>query len=95
MVTAPSARVEKRMAAAVWRCGTALSPGSRTVKAPIKFWVVTVSPANAGFVRMRARRSTSSMPTSRAARSVKGSTSRQRQCMGASFGRGATGVMRW
>jgi hypothetical protein len=26
---------------------------------------------------------------------VKGSRSRQRQCIGASFGLGATGVMRW
>jgi hypothetical protein len=53
-----------------------------------------VSPPNAGLARISARRSTSSMPTSRAARSAKGSRSRQRQCIGASFAFGATGVMR-
>jgi hypothetical protein len=95
MVTAPSARVENRIAAAVCRCGTALSPGWSTVKAPSRFCVVTVAPSNAGCARMSARRSTSSMATSSAARSVNGSMSRQRQCMGASFGRGAIGVMRW
>ena len=95
MVTAPSARVAKRIAAAVWRWGTALSPGSSTVNAPIKFCVVTVAPGNAGCARIRARRSTSSIATSFAARSVNGSRSRQRQCIGASFAFGAIGVMRW
>jgi hypothetical protein len=61
IVTAPSARVAKRIAAAVWRCGTALSPGSSTVKAPIRFCVVTVAPSKAGCARMSARRSTSSI----------------------------------
>src|SRR5438309_77795 len=93
-VTAPSARVEKRIAAAVWRCGTARSPGSSTVKAAIRFCVVTVSPPNAGLARISARRSTSSIATSFAARPVKGSISRQRQCIGASLAQGATGVMR-
>src|SRR5882762_2121772 len=94
IVTAPSARVEKRIAAAVWRCGTARSPGSSTVKAAIRFAVVTVSPPNAGLARISARRSTSSIATSFAARPVKGSISRQRQCIGASLARGAAGVMR-
>src|SRR3989441_4276208 len=94
IVTAPSARVEKRIAAAVWRCGSARSPGSSTVKAAIRFCVVTVSPPNAGLARISARRSTSSIATSFAARPVKGSISRQRQCIGASLARGATGVMR-
>src|SRR5437588_2836516 len=94
MVRAPSARVEKRIAAAVWRCGSARSPGSSTVKAAIRFCVVTVSPPNAGLARISARRSTSSIATSFAARAVKGSISRQRQCIGASLARGATGVMR-
>src|SRR6266851_6211933 len=94
MVTAPSARVEKRIAAALWRCGTARSPGSSTVKAAIRFCVVTVSPPNAGLARISARRSTSSIATSFAARTVKGSISRQRQCIGASLAQGETGVMR-
>src|SRR2546428_10000194 len=94
-VTAPSARVEKRIAAAVWRCGTARSPGSSTVKAAIRFCVVTVSPPNAGLARISARRSTSSIATSFAARPAKGSMSRQRQCIGASLAQGETGVMRW
>jgi hypothetical protein len=75
--------------------GVALSPGSSTVKAPIRFCVVTVAPGNAGCARIRARRSTSSIATSFAARSVNGSRSRQRQCIGASFALGAIGVMRW
>ena len=51
MVIAPSARVAKRIADAVCRCGTAWSPGSRIVKAPIRLAVVTVAPPNAGLAR--------------------------------------------
>ena len=69
IVAAPSARVAKRIAAKVCRCGRARSPGSSTVKAAIRFEVVTVSPANAGFTRISARRSTSSIATSETARS--------------------------
>ena len=93
MVAAPSARVAKRTAAKVWRCGRARSPGSSTVKAPIRFDVVTVSPANAGLTRISARRSISSMATSPAARSAKRSMSLQRQMSGASVGCGRTGVI--
>ena len=53
--------------------------------------VVTVAPSNAGCAMMMARRSTSSIGTSRAARTVKGSKSFQRQCMGESFAPGAIG----
>src|ERR1700681_4162045 len=81
------------MAAKVWRCGRTRSPGSRTVNAAIKFEVVTVSPANAGLTRMRARRSTSSMATSPTARSAYCSMSFQRQTNGASRGCGRTGVI--
>ena len=64
MVAAPSARVAKRIAAKVCRCGRARSPGSSTVKAAIRFEVVTVSPPKAGLTRISARRSTSSIGTS-------------------------------
>ncbi len=40
MVAAPSARVAKRIAAPVWRCGRAWSPGSSTVKAASSVLVV-------------------------------------------------------
>ncbi len=64
------------------------------VNAPMRFDVVTVSPPNAGFAMMIARRSTSSIGTSFAARLASGSKSRQRQCIGWSRSRGAIGVMR-
>src|SRR5215470_17242491 len=92
MVAAPSARVAKRIAANVWRCGLARSPGSSTVKAAIKFEVVTVSPPNAGLTRMSARRSTSSIATWDTASWVNGSMSFQRQISGGSLGLGVTGV---
>ena len=64
------------------------------MNAAIRFEVVTVSPPKAGFTQMIARRSTSSIGTSFAARPASGSKSRQRQCIGSSRGRGAIGVMR-
>jgi hypothetical protein len=95
MVTAPSARVAKRIAAPVWRCGRARSPGSSTVKAASNVLVVVVSAPNAGCAMINARRSMSLIDTSATERCSIGSTSRQRQMNGASGACGCIGVMRW
>jgi hypothetical protein len=94
IVAAPSAWVAKRIAAPVWRCGRARSPGSSTVKAASSVLVVVVLPAKAGCAMITARRSMSAIATSPTERCRNGSTSRHRQMNGASFGRGVTGVMR-
>ena len=95
MVAAPSARVAKRIAAPVWRCGRARSPGSSTVKAASSVLVVVVSLPNAGCAMISARRSMSLIDTSPTERCRNGSMSRQRQMNGASLGCGLIGVMRW
>src|SRR5262249_36652980 len=60
----------------------------------MRLLVVTVVPPNAGLARMMARRSTSSMGTSAAARAVSGSRSRQRHRNGAAGACGAMGGVR-
>jgi hypothetical protein len=95
IVAAPSARVAKRIAAPVWRCGRARSPGSSTVKAASMVLVVVVSAPKAGCAMISARRSMSLIDTSPTERCRNGSMSRQRQRNGASRGCGLIGVIFW
>jgi hypothetical protein len=95
VVSAPEPDITKRIACRLCRWARAVSPGSKVCSPPDRLVVVATRPPKAGCVSNNTRRSASSIATSRAARSTRGSMSDQAQAIGASGACGSRVVIRW